>query len=288
MLAPHRMEPLKNGFFSSDYAFKRAQILASDGASVDAPVYLYVHRSPAYRKSIHDACSFAHQNRKKFVYILSPNESYGEKLIADTRATVKGLEDAGCVPDAWAVELYGDRPVDLVPEAVKVGTYWTAAPTITGAALYLLQHAKDISGGLDLFVTLAGRDTGKSTNDPNRAPQIELAVPKDQVSFTLRVTNRSRWVDFIPALRAAWRGASRDEGLTVRFGGADITKQVRGTGFPLDKAQRLAPGATREFTVTLSAAAVQAMKSDCAALRFELVPFAKSPFVRDAVEFVAR
>lgn len=255
MLAPHRIDDSPLGWDDPyrDYVRTNMFVTGCIGCGVDAPINLYRFQSDHYRKTIHDARDWTVANGKRFNYLVSPNNSYNEALLADTLFTVRHLEDNGHEPDVYSVALYGERPVDLVPEKVNVNGVDQAATTITGLAYYLLKHRDGEPGTLDLSATRSGTDHALGiTSATLTNPAQSVALPTDAPStWTLKLTNFSPWLDYAGVLRARTTGAAADWSITFSVDGSDFTSSIlnpRGRKFI--GAERWMPGTTRSVTMT--------------------------------------
>jgi autotransporter-associated beta strand protein len=255
MLAPHRIADSPLGWDDPyrDYVRTNMFVTGCIGCGVDAPVYLYRFRDDHYRKTIHDARDWTVANGKRFNYLVSPNVSYNEALLADTLFTVRHLEDNNHEPDVYSVALYGDRPVDLVPEKVNVNGVDQAATTITGLAYYLLKHRDGEPGTLDLSASRSGTDHAlgiTSARLSNAAQTVSLPTGAPS-TWTLNLANSSPWLDYAGVLRARTHGAVADWSITFSVDGADVSAAVlspRGRKFL--GAERWIPGTTRNVTMT--------------------------------------
>ena len=255
MLAPHRLVESPLGWYdpARDYARDNMRVTGCIGSGVDAPVHLYVHRGQAYRQTIYDLRDWSVANDRRFNYLLSPNNSYDEALLADTMFTVRDLEDNGHEPDVYGVVLYGLRPVDLTPEKITVNGEDRAATTITGLAYYLLKHRDGEAGTLDLRafrngITHAGGITAPTLNQAGQT----ISLPNTASSWRIDMANTSGWLDYAGVLRARPAGPGTDD-WEIRFssGTADITAEVlspRGRTFLRD--ERWMPATTRSVTLT--------------------------------------
>jgi hypothetical protein len=278
MQAPHRIAD-EGGWADPRFDRTRRLTLMSDGTSSDAPTYLFTRRPENYRQGVYDLIRWTHQNKKKFLFIVSPNEG-ADTFLSDTIMTVRLLEDNGASPDFYGVTLYGKRPLHMVPEATldksgrRVGT-----STLTGVSYYLLKHARADSGELDLWVEAGG---GKSflKNPPLGTPAppspalSAASIKSPSGTLDLVITNRSNWVDFIPVLRASSSSASSEAKFMLH--GKDITPAVLGEGHTFLRSDRLLPGQSRKVTVSLPA-------SMTGGLTLELLPHPGSRFVRDTI-----
>ena len=90
------------------------------------------------------------------------------------------------------------------------------------------------------------------------------------------ITNRSRWVDFIPVLRARANAPSANARAKFVLNGKDISDAVLGEGHTFLRADRLLPGQSRKVTLTLP-------PSRAGSLTLELLPYPGSRFVRDRI-----
>lgn len=257
MLAPHRLDDSPLGWNDPirDYARVNMMVAGCIGGGVDAPVHLFVNEGPAYRQSIYDMRDWTVANGKKFNYLISPNNSYDAALLADTQATVRSLEDGGHEPDVYGVVLYGERPVDLVPEKVNVGGVDRASTTITGLAYWLLKHRDGEPGTLDLSAVRNGEVTGAGLLSPvlaDPAQSVALSTTASR-TWTLGIDNSSPWLDYAGVLRARAAGSTGDWTITFVRGGEDITAQVLSpAGCRFVGADRWMPGSRHEVTMTVT------------------------------------
>lgn len=280
MQAPHRIAD-EGGWADPRHDRTRRWTLMADGTSADAPTYLFTRRTEPYRQGVYDLIRWTHENKRKFLFIVSPNE--GENtFLQDAMMTVRLLEDNDARPDFYGVTLYGKRALHLVPEAVldKSGKR-AATSTLTGVAAYLLKHARADGGELELGLDGEGgqRHVGNPTG-PTSAPSTDAvsvaSISSASGSLNLVITNRSDWVDFIPVLRARARASSPHPKAKFVLNGKDISDAVLGEGHIFLRADRLLPGQSRTVTLTLP-------PSDAGGLTLELLPYPGSRFVRDRI-----
>ena len=257
MLAPHRLDDSPLGWYDPIRDYARANMLVAGciGSGVDAPVYLYVHEGTDYRQTIYDLRDWSVANGKRFNYLISPNNSYNEALLADTQFTVRDLEDKGHEPDVYGVVLYGLRPVDLTPEKVNVNGVDQAATTITGLAYYLIKHRDGEPGTLDLLARRNNIDHGSGVTSPILgSPAQTIALPTAAAStWTIRMRNTSPWLDYAGVLRARVIGATADWQVSFFHGSSDLTPQIvseRGRKFL--GTERWMPETTREVMMTVT------------------------------------
>lgn len=255
MLAPHWLVRSPLGWYDPvrDYARDNMRVTGCIGSGVDAPVYLYVHDGPAYRQTIYDMRDWSVANGRRFNYLVSPNNSYNEALLADTMFTVRDLEDNGHEPDVYGVVLYGLRPVDLTPEKVTVDGEDRAATTITGLAYYLLKHRDGEPGTIDLSATRNGITHGAGISSPVLSgPAQSIPLPAGASTWQLQIANTSGWLDYAGILRARAAGpGTADWAITFQADGADATADIlseRGRKFL--RQERWMPGTTRTVTMT--------------------------------------
>lgn len=255
MLAPHRLDDSPLGWYDPIRDYARANMLVAGciGSGVDAPVYLYVNEGAAYRQTIYDLRDWSVANGRRFNYLISPNNSYNAALLADTQFTIRDLEDQGHEPDVYGVVLYGERPVDLVPEKTNINGVDHPATTITGLAYYLIKHRDGEPGTLDLSAFRSGTDHSAGVVSPtlSNASQSVSLPTSGPSTWTLRMANSSPWLDYAGVLRARFSGASADWAITFNAGGTDVTSSVlseRGRKFL--GSERWMPGTTRTITMT--------------------------------------
>ena len=275
MQAPHRIADA-GGWTSPIYDRTRRWTLMSNGTSSDAPTYLFTRRPENYRQGVYDLIHWTHQNKLKFLFIVSPNEG-SDTFLQDTIMTVKLLEDNGAGPDFYGVTLYGKRPLHMVPEATldKSGNR-AGTSTLTGVSYYLLKHARADSGELDLWID-AGNGKTFLRNPPSGEPATAVsasAVRSASGTVDLVITNRSNWVDFIPVLKA--KPASPADTPKFMLNGKDISSSVLGEGHTFLREDRLLPGQSRKVSVTLPS-------TSAGSLTLQLLPHPGSRFVRDRV-----
>jgi hypothetical protein len=278
MQAPHRIAD-EGGWADPRFDRTRRFTLMSHGTSSDAPTYLFTRRPENYRQGVYDLIRWTHQNKRKFLFIVSPNEG-SDTFLQDTIMTVKLLEDNGASPDFYGVTLYGKRPLHMVPEATldKSGKR-TGTSTLAGVSYYLLKHARADSGELDLWID-AGSGKSLLKNPPLGTPAppspaiSTAAIKSPSGTIDLVITNRSNWVDFIPVLKA--RPASPAAAPRFVLNGKDISPSVLGEGHTFLRENRLLPGQSRKVTVTLPPSAA-------GSLTLELLPHPGSHFIRDTI-----
>ncbi len=276
MQAPHRIAD-EGGWADPRFDRTRRFTLMSDGTSSDAPTYLFTRRTENYRQGVYDLIRWTHQNKRKFFFIVSPNEG-ADTFLQDTITTVKLLEDNGASPDFYGVTLYGKRPLHMVPEAAldKSGGR-IGISTLSGVSYYLLKHARADSGELDLWIDVGSSKTllknpPLGTPAPPSPAISAAAIKSPSGTIDLVITNRSNWVDFIPVLRA--RSTSTGTPARFQLNGKDISAAVLGEGYTFLNADRLLPGQSRKVTLALPPAAT-------GGLTLELLPHPGSRFIRD-------
>ncbi len=251
MLAPHVV--YRTGWSDAKLDYARALISAPgcSGSGVDAPTYLFLHLGTKYAQAIYDQRNYTTSQGKKFMYVLSPNNSNAQ-FLTDSEQVVRALEDNDAEPDSYAVELYGKRPIELTPESIAGTNGDTpAAATILGVAYYLLKHRDGQPGTLTL-----------------------RALPSSSLSTTVTLTNSSAWLDYAPVIKAAVSGQS--QGWRVRFllGKQDITQDLLGDGYLFYKAQRLLPGTRQQIDVQMVRTAGASKRKPTVAL--QVMPHAGS------------
>jgi hypothetical protein len=280
MQAPHRIAD-EGGWADPRFDRTRRWTLMADGTSADAPTYLFTRRTEPYRRGVYDLIRWTHGNKRKFLFIVSPNEGE-DTFLQDAMMTVRLLEDNGARPDFYGVTLYGKRALHLVPEAVvdQAGKR-TGASTLTGVAYYLLKHARADGGELSLWLDAGngkkyyGNPSGEASAPTTTAlSAATLASPSG--TLQLVITNRSHWVDFIPVLRARANAPSASARAKFVLNGKDISDAVHSEGHTFLRADRLLPGQSRKVTLTLPS-------SGAGGLTFELLPYPGSRFVRDRI-----
>ena len=286
MLAPHRMQELPGGFYDTSYDGNRKLILEGYGTSVDAPTHLFVNRPEKYRQSIYDVIDWTHKNNRKFMYLISPNNSH-ENFLEHAQTLVRMLEDNDRIPDYFGVALYGRRPYTLVPETVTdANGKKVSANTITGVAHWLLKHARADEGELDLWVkspdgSLWGK--GDVWEDLGTAAPVSFQNWKGvngTFTFTAHLRNRSHYVDFIPTLKAQLKGLPAGWSSSFSFNGQNVTAEMLGTGYLFYKEHRLMPEQERMVTISISKAGETSLPSTLE-LSLQVIPHPGSRFVRD-------
>lgn len=200
----------------------------SDGMSTDGPMGLWLADAGNMRAGSFSMVKFAHKIGKTALVMICPyGANVKEYTTADFirvgRDCVRRHEDNGAEPDIWSVFEYATQ-IDAVPEQQSGKPYCST----TGMAYYLLHHLRGEPGALKIAAEAAG--------DPARR--------------TLRLTNASGWCDFAAVLRArldadGWKAE-------FRFGGEDITPEVLGGGFCLNKENRLNPGDEKKVELTFT------------------------------------
>jgi hypothetical protein len=278
MQAPHRIVA-EGGWEDSRYDRTKRWTLLSAGTSADPPTYLFTRREEAYRKANYDVIRWTHANKRKFMFLVSPNEG-SDTFLRDSILTVQALEDNDARPDFYGVTLYGKRPLHLVPETVvrKDGKP-VGADTLTGVACYLLKHARADGGELDLWVDTPGKPAlqGAAAEKPEPVSLATLSADKaGGRSFTLVISNSSHWVDFIPVLRLRSDNAEDTKAARFVLDGKDITDAVTGSGHVFLRKNRLLPGGSQRISVTLPSS----LRSSAT---LELLPYPGSRFVRDRI-----
>jgi autotransporter-associated beta strand protein len=228
------------------------------GSGVDSPVNLYFSgngiSASAYQKAVWDQCKWSHAVGKKFNYLASPNTDTGQQFLTDMQRVTRSLEDNGAEPDVYGVELYGIRPVDLVPETTTNNGVVQANWTITGLAFYLLKHRDGDPGTLSMYATSNGVNYAQSVISPilTSPDQIIPFNPAQANQFTLTLTNLSAWLDYTAVLRARTAQAA-NWNITFKIGTTDITGSVLNkSGYVFLSSKRLLPNTAQQVTVTLS------------------------------------
>jgi autotransporter-associated beta strand protein len=288
MLAPHRLDdsPLGWNDPARDYARDNMLYPGCIGGGVDAPVHLFVNEGPAYRQSIYDMRDWSVANGRRFNYLVSPNNSYGPDLLADTIATVRALEDGGHEPDVYGVVLYGLRPVDLTPEKVTIAGTDHPATTITGLAYYLLKHRDGEAGTLDLAVVSGGISSAAGITSPTLAAAAQsIALPAAAASRVLTLTNSSPWLDYAGVLRARLTGAVADWEIGFEHAGEDLSGEILSPGGRVFLgSERWLPGTTRQVTMTSSP---KVASPGAIRVIVEALPHAGVDHALDVLEFVS-
>lgn len=279
MQAPHRV-CREGGWNAAVQAQPKRLTLACDGTSADAPTTLFMQLDDNYRQGVIDIIRWTHQQGRKFMFIVSPNES-PDTFNSDTIAITRYLEDQDAAPDIYGVTLYGKRPLHLVPESEPgPGGKPVAASTLTGSAYYLLKHARADGGELDLWAEAGGRSVARNERqeDAAKATVIPFAALERNGSCTLHVANGSSWVDFMAALSLRREGLPVGTRVRLLLDGADIATQAQGKdGFRFYRNQRLLPTSERKLTLT-----VDPIPSSGRVV-LELRPYPGSVFVRDTL-----
>ena len=290
MLAPHVMEKYPKGFYDPLNAQNRIFIDSSYGSSVDAPTYLFVNHAEAYRQSVYDVIDYCHKKGKKFTYLISPNAS-ADSFLIDSKAVVHALEDHDRIPDYFGVEIYGlSWNIDLTPESIKnTSGDIVCANTVTGVSRWLLKHARADEQELDLFVkapngtNYAQNIVAESVNEISPIATNNWVGTNGTFKFSVFLKNRSKYIDFIPTLKANISGLPTGWSITYMFNGTDITNAIKGTGYLFYKTDRLMPLDEKEITVTISKTGETKLPSTLD-LRFEVRPQPNSIFVRDVIQ----
>ena len=228
------------------------------GSGVDSPVNLYrngyVITASAYQKAVWDQCQWSQSVGKKFNYLASPNTDTGQQFLLDMEYVARSLEDNGAEPNVYGVELYGLRPVNLVPETTTNNGVVQANWTITGLAYYLLKHRDGDPGTLRLYATSNGVNYAQSVISPILANPAQLIPfnPAQTNQFTLTLTNLSAWLDYAAVLRARTAQAV-NWNISFKLGTTDITRSVLNTnGYVFLSGHRLLPNTSQQVTLTLS------------------------------------
>ena len=256
MTPPHRIYGQVGGWYNPIYDRLRANfdVVGCGGSGVDAPVYLYVNRTPFYRQVIWDQRDDTLAHGKKFIFIVSPNNSYYQQLMIDALATVRSLEDNGHEPSIYTPEVYGARPVDLTPETTNYNGVVQANWTITGLAYYLLKHRDGEPGTLDLYATSNGVSYAKNVTAPVLAngSQILPLNPSRTNTYTLTLTNRSQWLDYAGVLRARASGQLTNWNVSFTLAGTNITTNVLSAeGYVFLGSRRLFGQTNQQVTLTI-------------------------------------
>lgn len=240
MLAPHVVQ--RTGWADPKLDYARAMIAAPGctGSGVDAPTKLYQLLGAPYRQAIYDQRDATARQGKTFLYVISPNSS-NSLFLAHARALVRDLEDTNHEPDSCAVELYGQRPIEITPESAPGAGVPEAANTITGVAFYLLKHRDGEPGTLTLSI------------NPRAAAQADArAHGSPSQTDTLTLANTSAWLDYAPVVQAAFVGAHQGWKAAFTVGGSDVSPEMLGGGCLFYQGRRLSPGTRQTITVTIT------------------------------------
>lgn len=228
------------------------------GSGVDSPVNLYFTgngiSASAYQQAVWDQCQWSQLAGKKFNYLASPNTDTGQQFLLDMERVARSLEDNAAEPNVYGVELYGVRPINLVPETTNYNGVVQANWTITGLAYYLLKHRDGDPGTLSLYATSNGVNFAQSVISPilTNAAQIIPFDPTQTNQFTLTLTNLSAWLDYAAVLRARTAQAG-NWNITFKLGTSDISSSVLNHGgYAFLSSHRLLPKTAQQVIVTLS------------------------------------
>jgi hypothetical protein len=279
MQAPHRV-CREGGWGATVQEQPKCLTLACAGTSTDAPTTLFMQLDDNYRQSVVDIIRWTHQQGRKFMFIVSPNEST-DTFDTDTIAITRFLEDQDAAPDIYGVTLYGKRPLHLVPESEPAPDGKpVAASTMTGSAYYLLKHARADGAELDLWAEAGGKAVGQYEKQEN--PALAAMIPFTSLdkngSCTLHLANRSTWVDFMAALHLRREGLPAGIQVRLLLNGTDIAAQAQAKdGYRFYRDQRLMPASEQKLTLT-----VTPIPSSGRVL-LELRPYPGSVFVRDTL-----
>ncbi len=233
----------------------RKNILKYAGAAVDDPVTMW--RGPTgsrnTRQMVYSTIKWCHKNKKKFLFLLAPNDS-GPSFLPEAKSLVHDLEDNKAFPDIFAVAFYGPQSfrekLEVLPEADDDGK---PMPTFSGVPYWLIHHLKDPKKWAALSA-LGGEN---------------IALRKDESKeFVIDLKNRSDWLDLTPVIRLRSQKAA---GYAIRatLDGHDITSDLLGDGVILSGNDRLNPGTNRRFVVQVTRDSTSA---STAAWALELLP----------------
>jgi hypothetical protein len=293
MLAPHVMERYPDGFYDVQNEIKRRQIMESYGSSVDAPTHLFVRQTEAgakYRQTVYDATDFCHRNGRKFLFLISPNAS-GDNFLRDAIQTVHYLEDNDRIPDFYGVLIYGlSWGINLTPESlINTAGDVVCANTVTGVSRWLLKHARADEGELDLWVQAPDGSSHLKNIVCHSADEVTPVIANNWTgtngtfTYTLNLKNRSKYIDFIPTLKASVTGLPTGWTIKYMYAGADITNAITSKGYLFYKNHRLMPSDERAITITVSKTGETQLPATLD-MSFEVRPQPNSIFVRDVIK----
>lgn len=282
MQAPHRV--CRDGWASPKYEQPKRLTVLGAGTSTDAPNTLMLQLEDRYRQSVVDIIQWTHRQGRSFMFLVSPNEST-TTFHTDTMKVVRFLEDHDAAPDIYGVTLYGKRPLHLTPEST-VGADGVRRPlsTLTGAAYYLLKHARADGGELDLWASdVRGTAVARGVACEDATQAVTMAVAAGE-EIVLHVANRDAVIDFIPSLRARVEGLPIGTQVKFRSGVRDISEAVLSrSGHCFYRSERLLPGTEQKISLRIGPLPPNATGR----IVVELLPYPGSRFVRDVLVFTA-
>lgn len=223
----------------------RSDIDGADGVSTDGPMGLWLSDAGQIRSGSISMVKYAHARGQKALVMLCP---YGAQnpLYTPTQALtlsqqcVREHEDAGAIPDIWAVFEYA-TDISAVPEQID------GAPTssTTGIAFWLLHHLKDPQHAARLAVapqnglqisTRPALEAETIADDATKQTVgvAELAVPLDAIktsrTVTYELTNSNPWLDLCPVVKAQASDSGKDWEITYKLNNRDVTKEITRDG----------------------------------------------------------
>ena len=224
------------GDAGKDNARTRRLIEENDGGVTDGPMGFWQSDYHKMREGSISLAQFCREHQKKSVVMVCPygagntNYDFGQWL-AQAQKCVRDHEDAGAVPDVWAVFEYATS-VPALPETTEGGR---PANTTMGAAYWLIHHLRDPNHDAQMT---AAEDVSKAQ--------------KNRRVVRVTVRNRSTWLDLCPGLEVHVSGDER-RNWSARFM-ADKDEPLRANKsdwLPLTGGLRLWPGATRTVQIIM-------------------------------------
>ena len=174
-------------------------------------------------------------------------------VITPMKETVFWMEDHTAVPDIIRPIAYPNRGVKTselmaFPESVVVDGEPRPANTVSGVVFWLLRHRDAPPGDLDLMYQGADntwQGQGVWVEEPTAAaPQSALKslAVGTKMELTLKVDNRSKWMEYTAVLRAVADGADWEVHFLSENGKQDVTSQMLSpAGLALTGSHRLQP-----------------------------------------------
>jgi len=238
----------KDGLQSAKGKALLANISPLAGGSVDGPVTMWRRNAGNMHETCFEAIRWCHANKKKFLYLVAPNES-GVAFLEETQKLVRAFEDEETCPDIWAMGFYGPpefrKALETLPEKTGDGV---PAKTFTGAVYWLMHHLRDPERKLQLAIPA---QAGIEEKD-----DLVKLQPGSGGKYAVTVTNSSKWCDYAPLLRVKLDNAGPGWNGRWLLDGQDVTKELMGSGLNCVGKRRLGPGGKITLTLELARTAI--------------------------------
>ena len=221
--------------YSTTIRALRHRIDRTDGVSTDGPLSLWYVNQGGMRSGSISVVRYAHAHQKISMVMLSPHREPGNlgydpgKFLATGQMAVRQHEDAGAVPDIYAVFEYAS-PVASVPEQVD----GRPANTTTGMAYWLIHHI----------------------HDPQRWARLEQdSTNAAHGEYRFRLVNHGQWLDLAPLIRLRGADGAPPRDVRTFLDGIEVTAEIESVGgLGFVGPRRLWPGATRTLDIWIPSA----------------------------------